>query len=83
MWEDKDAPNPRALRDLARGPGVARLRALTHQRLRHEPLYLSAPSERKRPEPGLAAFASPIQTSALSGDHQHDRLIGAWKDVAP
>ena len=29
IWEDKDAPNPRALRDLARGPGVARLRALT------------------------------------------------------
>ena len=50
---------------------MARLRALTHQRLRHEPLYLSAPSERKRPEPGLAARASPVQNSALSGDHQH------------
>src|SRR6187455_2436452 len=52
MWEDKDAPNPRALRDLARGPGVARLRALTHQRLRHDRFTSARPPTASAPRRG-------------------------------
>ena len=48
----KDAPNPRALRDLARGPGVARLRALTHQRLRHDRFTSARPPTASAPRRG-------------------------------
>ena len=68
-WEDKSAPNPRALRDRPEGPRWQDS-GPTHQPSSARPLYLSAPSERKRPEPGQAAFASPPQSSALCGDHQ-------------
>jgi hypothetical protein len=94
MGQGKDAPNPRAPRDLVRGPG-GKTPGPRPPAPSARPRYLRCPPIASRVRPrGHArplpcapnrrppASASPIQTSALSGDHQPRRLALCGPDLS-